>query len=98
MKHLATTLTPSLPEALDIRQPEQAARLSEAFVREREHTQAALAELETVRYATRQAREATALATMGPMPGHVLMDRAPTEILRMRAALLLLACHDHRRN
>jgi len=98
MKHLATTLSTPLPEALDIRQPEHAARLSEAFVRERDAIRETLTELETVRYADRSAREATAMATMLPMPGHDLMDRAPHEILRMRAALILLSYHAHRRN
>ena len=98
MKNLATTSTFQLPETIDIRHPDHAARLSEAFARERDTVRAALAELETVRYADRQAREATALATMDPMPGHALMDRAPREILRMRAALVLLSCNAHRRN
>lgn len=83
---------------LDIHQPEQAARLSEAFARERTEVQAALAELATMRYAGRAAREETALATMDPMPGHGLMDRAPREVLRMRAALFLINCHEHRKN
>lgn len=98
MKDIATGSTFHLPEAIDIRQPDQAAKLSEAFARERDAVRAALAELQTVRYVDRPAREATALATMTPMPGHALMDRAPREILRMRAALVLLTSQAHRRN
>lgn len=85
-------------QILDIRQPEHAARLGEAFARERQNVQAALAELEFMRYDGRRAREQTALATMDPMPGHALMDRAPREVLRLRAALFLVSCHAHRRN
>jgi hypothetical protein len=98
MKPTATRNNTTEAQVLDIHQPEEAAKLSEAYARERANIQAALAELETVRYASRPAREATALATMGPMPGHALMDRAPREILRLRAALLLLSAHAHRRN
>ncbi|MGE4537817.1 MAG: hypothetical protein AB7D37_12120 [Desulfovibrio sp.] len=83
---------------LDIHRPEHAARMSEAFARERNEVQAALAELATMRYADRPSREATSLATMDPMPGHALMDRAPREVLRLRAALFLISCHEHRRN
>jgi len=98
MKNVATSATLPLPETLDIRHPEQAAQLSEAFARERDTIQAALAKLATIRYVDQPAREATALATMAPMPARGLMDRAPREILRMRAALFLLSCHAHRRN
>ncbi|EHJ46243.1 hypothetical protein DFW101_0226 [Solidesulfovibrio carbinoliphilus subsp. oakridgensis] len=85
-------------QILDIRQPEHAARLGEAFSRERADALASLAELEAMRYDGRQAREQTALATMLPMPGHALMDRAPREVLRLRAALFLVSCHEHRKN
>lgn len=87
-----------LPQPLDIRHPEQAARLSEAFANERQQTIAALAELATMRYADQRAREETALLTMEPMPGQALMIRAPREILRLRAALFLVSCHSHRQN
>jgi len=77
---------------------EQAVRLGGAYARERDAIRAALAELETMGYADRWAREANALASMDPMPGHGLMARAPREVLRLRAALFLASCHEHRRN
>jgi hypothetical protein len=77
---------------------EQAVRLGGAYARERDAIQAALVGLETLRYVDRPAREANALATMEPMPGHEHMDRAPREVLRLRAALFLLSCHEHRKN
>lgn len=98
MKATTNRTLPNLPRVLDIHHPDEAAKLSEAYAQERDNVQNALAELETIRYASRLAREATALATMGPMPGHALMDRAPREVLRLRAALLLLSCHAHRHN
>jgi len=98
MKTLATSSPFVLPETIDIRQPEQAAKLSEAYAREQDAVRAALAELQTVRFVDQKSREATALATMAPIPGHALMDRAPREILRMRAALVLLSSQAHRRN
>ena len=98
MKTTTTRTLPSLPRVLDIHHPDEAAILGEAYAKEREQVQSSLAELETIRYASRLAREATALATMDPMPGHLLMDRAPREVLRLRASLLLLSCHAHRRN
>ncbi len=98
MKHAAIDQQ-ELPERiLDIHQPEHAALLAEAFVQERLHVQAALAELETMRYADRAAREQTALATMEALPGHGLMARTPREVLRLRAALFLVSCNEHRRN
>lgn len=98
MKHAAPATPVVEGQILDIRQPEHAARLGEAFSRERANVQAALAELECMRYASRQDREQTALATMDVMPAHTLMDRAPREILRLRAALFLVSCHAHRNN
>ena len=98
MKNTLASRPQQVPQILDIHQPEHAARLGEAFVRERQHVQAALAELAGMRYVDRQAREENALATMGPMPGHALMDRAPREVLRLRAALFLVSCHAHRHN
>ena len=98
MKSPAVSTKDRFPQALDIRQPEHAARLGEAFARERQHVLAALAELENLRYGDRHGREHTALATMEPMPGHALMDRAPREVLRLRAALFLVSCHAHRHN
>jgi len=85
-------------QIIDIRQPEQAARLTEAYARERQKHLEALKELEGMIFVDRPGRENTALATMGPMPGHDLMDRAPREVLRLRAALFLVSCHAHRRN
>jgi hypothetical protein len=98
MKTTTNRTMATTPRVLDIHHPDEAARLSEAYAQERDNVQNALAELETIRYASRLARETTALATMGPMPGHELMDRAPREVLRLRAALLLLSAHAHRRN
>ena len=98
MKHAATPAREQPGRILDIHRPEHAARLTEAFARERVNVQAALAELAAMRYVDRAAREETALATMAPLPAHSLMDRAPREILRLRAALFLISCHDHRLN
>ncbi len=98
MKNVIARLQDTPAHVLDIRQPEHAARLSEAFARERMTVQAALAELAAMRFADAAAREATSLATMSPLPGHGLMNRAPREVLRLRAALFLVSCHEHRMN
>ncbi|WP_428566536.1 MAG: hypothetical protein ACP59X_06415 [Solidesulfovibrio sp. DCME] len=98
MKNTLARIQETPAHVLDIRQPEHAARLSEAFAQERLTVQAALAELATMRYGDAAAREETALATMAPMPGPGLMRRAPHEVLRLRAALFLVSCHEHRRN
>ncbi len=98
MKTLAARFAEQAPQTLDIRQPDQAARLCEAFARERQNVRAALGELASMRYADRAAREQTALETMAPMPAHALMRRAPREALRLRAALFLVSCHAHRLN
>lgn len=98
MKNALARLQDTPAHVLDVRQPEHAARLSEAFVRERLAAQAALAELAAMRFGDAAAREATALATMDPLPGHTLMARAPREVLRLRAALFLVSCHEHRMN
>ena len=98
MKNAIARIQETPGHVLDIRQPEHAAKLSEAFARERLTVQAALAELAAMRYGDAAAREATAFATMSPMPGHTLMARAPREVLRLRAALFLVSCHQHRVN
>ncbi|MEA4857187.1 MAG: hypothetical protein AAGU21_14405 [Solidesulfovibrio sp.] len=98
MKNALARFQETPGHVLDIRQPEHAARLGEAFAQERLTVQAALAELATMRYGDAAAREDTALATMAPMPGHGLMARAPREFLRLRAALFLVSCHEHRKN
>lgn len=98
MKNATVRPAPALAEVLDIHEPEQAARLSQAFARERDRVQAALAELVGLGYADRLSREVMALTTMEPLPGHGLMERAPREVLRLRAALHLIDCHEHRRN
>jgi len=98
MKNTLASLPQQAPQILDIHQPEHAARLGEAFARERQNVLAALEELTTMRYVDRQAREQTALVTMEPLPGHAQMDRAPREVLRLRAALFLVSCHSHRHN
>ena len=87
----------SLP-VLDVRHPDQAARLGEAFSLERQNVLAALGQLASMGFADSRLREKTALATMEPLPAHGLMERAPREVLRLRAALFLVSCHAHRRN
>lgn len=77
---------------------EQAVRLGGAYARERDAIREALAELVTMGYADRLDRERNALASMEPLPGHDLMNRAPREVLRLRAAIFLASCHEHRRN
>lgn len=77
---------------------EQAVRLGGAYARERDAIRAALTEVVTMGYADRLDRERNALATMDPLPGHALMARAPREVLRLRAALFLASCHEHRLN
>ena len=86
------------PAILDVRQPEHAAMLGEAYSTERHAVITALSQLEGMGYADSQVRERTALATMEPLPDHALMERAPREVLRLRAALFLVSCHAHRRN
>lgn len=86
---------PRLPAA---KRRDQAVRLGGAYVRERDAIRAALLELETLGYASRWSREANALATMSPLPGHADMDRAPREVLRLRAALFLVSWHEHLKN
>lgn len=98
MKNVIARIQATPAQVLDIRQPDHAARLSEAFARERLTVQAALAELAAMRFGDAAAREDTALATMAPLPDHALMARAPREVLRLRAALFLVSCHDHRKN
>ncbi len=98
MKTTAAKASDATPQVLDFRQPEQAARLTEAFAREQHNAAAALAELETMRFGDRRSREETALATMAPLPGHDTMDHAPRHVLRMRVTLFLASCHGHRRN
>ena len=88
----------TLPSVLDVRSPEQAAILGEAYANERQGVLAALRELSGMGFDDRRKREATALAAMVTLPGHELMDRAPREVLRLRAALFLTSCHEHRRN
>lgn len=83
---------------LDEHGHEQAVRLGGAYARERDAIREALTELVTMGYAGRPDRERNALATMKPLPGHDLMDRAPHEVLRLRAALFLASCHEHRMN
>ena len=85
-------------QVIDIRQPEQAARLTEAYSRERHNALASLKELEGMIFVDRKGRENAALSVMAPIPGHELMDRAPREVLRLRAALFLISCHAHRHN
>ena len=87
----------SLP-VLDIHCPEHVARLGEAYSKERQDVLVALNRLESMGYADRRQRERTIWATMAPLPGHELMDRAPREVLKLRAALFLVSCHEHRRN
>ena len=93
---------PAMPHAatpvLDVHHPEHAARLGEAFSQERQNVLAALEELVSMGYADSGLREKTAMATMEPMPAHGLMERAPREVLKLRAALFLVSCHAHRRN
>lgn len=98
MKTANASIRPGSSHILDIHQPEHAARLGEAFSRERHNVLAALEQLETMHYADAPGRERTALATMEPLPAHGLMARAPREVLKLRAALFLVSCHDHRRN
>lgn len=88
----------TLPPVLDVRSPEQAAILGEAYANERQSVLAALRELSGMGFDDRRKREATALAAMAVLPGHELMERAPREVLRLRAALFLTSCHEHRRN
>ena len=88
----------ALPPVLDVRSPEQAAILGEAYANERQSVLAALRELSGMGFDDRRKREATALAAMAVLPGHELMERAPREVLRLRAALFLTSCHEHRRN
>jgi len=98
MKNATPETIDQSSQVLDIRQPEHAARLSEAFAAERQKALTALAELETMRFGDKNAREQTALVTMEPMPGHELMRRAPQEVLRLRAAMFLVSYHAHRQN
>ena len=83
---------------LDIRCPEHVAMMGEAYSRERQTVLDALRQLEGMGYADSRQREKTILATMEPLPGHALMDRAPREVLKLRAALFLVSCHEGRRN
>ncbi|MFP5258465.1 MAG: hypothetical protein ACLGQH_05525 [Acidobacteriota bacterium] len=83
---------------LDIHCPEHVARIGEAYCQERRAVLAALTKLETMGYAEPRQRERMVLATMEPMPGHELMARAPREVLKLRTALYLVSCHEHRRN
>jgi hypothetical protein len=98
MKSTATKIAEQAPQILDIHHPDHAARLSEAYSRERHKTLTALHELSSMRYVDKAAREQTAMETMIPLPGHALMERAPREVLRLRAALFLVSCHAHRYN
>jgi hypothetical protein len=98
MKSTNAKIADQSPQILDIHHPDHAARLSEAYARERHNTLTALNELTAMRYVDKQAREQTAMETMIPLPGHALMERAPREVLRLRAALFLVSCHAHRYN
>ena len=89
--------TSSLP-LLDIHCPEHVAQIGEAYSRERHTVLTALHQLESMGYADSRQRERTVLATMEPLPDHALMERAPREVLKLRAALFLVSCHEHRRN
>jgi hypothetical protein len=98
MKPSNAAVSHALPPVVDVRSPEQAALLGEAYSRERQGVLAALEELAAMGYGDRRLREATALATMSTLPDHGVMERAPREVLRLRAALFLASCHEHRRN
>ena len=98
MKTQNAAVAPGLLPILDIHCPEHAARMGEAYSRERQAVLDALGQLESMGYADSRLRERTVLATMAPLPGHGLMDRAPREVLKLRAALFLVSCHEHRHN
>lgn len=98
MKAPNPTAVANVPSILDIHCPEHVARIGEAYSRERQSVLEALGKLETMGYADPGQRERTVLATMEPMPGHELMARAPREVLKLRAALYLVSCHEHRHN
>ena len=98
MKIPVTAVALGSQPVLDIHCPEHVAKLGEAYSRERQDILVSINRLESMGYADSRQRERTILATMEPLPGHGLMDRAPREVLKLRAALFLVSCHDHRRN
>lgn len=98
MKSPNTAIAAGALPVLDVHCPEDVARIGEAYSQERQNVLAALEQLESMGYADSRLRERTILATMEPLPGHGLMDRAPREVLKLRAALFLVSCHEHRRN